>query len=234
MIAAVEVPRLLNAHQLSPVERVVQAGLLLLDTYGRLPTLDEIVASLKPAGAEPGTGKATVNKYWPAFSEAVGASRKKERWLKTVPAPAEALVLGLLDWAQDHATAAISQERAEIEARATEIAQAHAAWLAEKALFQARISELALLNQGLKDETATLHAEGRTHPNAGGDGRGAKHRTGRRAAGRRPNRPARAGRADGQGGAARRNRPGQSGGPCPAGARPPVTDERPCRAHADP
>jgi hypothetical protein len=36
MIAAVEAARLLNAHQLSPVERVVQAGLLLLDTYGRL------------------------------------------------------------------------------------------------------------------------------------------------------------------------------------------------------
>ena len=127
------------------------------------------MASLKPVGSEPGTGKATVNKYWPAFSEAVGASCKKERWLKSVPAPAETLILGLLDWAQDHATAAISQERAETEARATEIAQAHADWLTEKALFQARISELALLNQGLKDETATLHADGRTLAQANSD-----------------------------------------------------------------
>jgi hypothetical protein len=54
-----------------------------------------------------------------------------------VPAPAETLILGLHDWAQDHATAAITQEHSEIEARATEIAQAQAqaAWLAEKALF---------------------------------------------------------------------------------------------------
>jgi chromosome segregation ATPase len=90
-------------------------------------------------------------------------------WLKSVPAPAEALILGLLDWAQDNATAAISQERAEIEARATEIAQAQAAWLAAKALFQTRISELAERNQGLNDETASLRADGRTVAQANRD-----------------------------------------------------------------
>jgi len=61
---------------------------------------------------------------------------------------------------------------AEIEARATEIAKA------QTALFQARISEWPLVNQGLKDETVALkHAAaqstgnessgttGRTNPN---------------------------------------------------------------------
>ena len=71
MLAPVEVPRLLNAHQLPPMERVVQVGLLLLDTYGRLPTQDEIVASLKLVGAESGAGKAMVNKYWTAFLDGV-------------------------------------------------------------------------------------------------------------------------------------------------------------------
>ena len=115
------------------------------------------MASLKPSGAEPGTAKARVNKYCQRSARRSASAR--ERSLGKVGAgPGGNAYLGTARLGARPRPSGQHPRTAEIEARTTEIAKAQTARLVEKALFQARISERPLVNQGLKDETATLEA----------------------------------------------------------------------------
>jgi chromosome segregation ATPase len=130
---------------MAPAERVVQAGWLLIDTLGEMPTQDEVVECLmssQPDGLS--TGKGTVNKYWPQLGASVMARLRSQETLKDLPESIVKHFRAIVDWAQDHSTLALSHDRQLLEKRLAEVDAVEAGYANERGLLQARINEQAL------------------------------------------------------------------------------------------
>lgn len=110
-------PLLPDATALPPKDRVIQAGLLLLRSWGRLPTQDEVVAALRvPDGKS--TAKATVNKYWPAYQAALARELRLGDWLPPeIPEFVNDHLRALLDWARQEAERRLQDQQRVLEAR---------------------------------------------------------------------------------------------------------------------
>ena len=152
--------RLLNAANMAPAERVVQAGWLLIDTLGEMPTQDEVVECLmssQPDGLS--TGKGTVNKYWPQLGASVMARLRSQETLKDLPESVVKHFRAIVDWAQDHSTLALSHDRQLLEKRLAEVDAVEAGYAKERSLLQARISEQGLELAGANQRAAQVLAD---------------------------------------------------------------------------
>jgi hypothetical protein len=145
---------------MAPAERVVQAGWLLIDTLGEMPTQDEVVECLmssQPDGLS--TGKGTVNKYWPQLGASVMARLRSQETLKDLPESVVKHFRAIVDWAQDHSTLALSHDRQLLEKRLAEVDAVEAGYAKERSLLQARISEQGLELAGANQRAAQVLAD---------------------------------------------------------------------------
>lgn len=84
-------------EKLSPEQKVVETGMLLLKTWLRLPTQAEVVKSSS-------TSIATVNKYWPAFQSKIAKDVNLANWLPNdVPDFIGEALTKLMDWSSESA-----------------------------------------------------------------------------------------------------------------------------------
>ncbi|WP_444928312.1 DNA-binding protein (plasmid) [Microbulbifer sp. TRSA002] len=130
--------------ELSPEERVVAAGLALLKHHRKMPTQDKVVEALLPRSDEgTGTGKGTVNKYWPSLQNEIARELTLAEWL---PADLPDFVIDhlkkLMDWARQDAEAQLEGHKATLNERQRKLDEEEESRKATEATLRDRVREL--------------------------------------------------------------------------------------------
>lgn len=140
--------------ELPPEERVTAAGLALLKHHRKMPTQDQVVQALSRSDGEKGTGKGTVNKYWPSLQNEIARELSLAEWL---PAELPEFVIDhlkqLMDWARQDAETQLSERQAVLSERERKLDEEADARKATEAALRNRIDEL---EASLKDRDEAI------------------------------------------------------------------------------
>lgn len=111
-----------DANELSPEDRVIKAGMLLIKHNRRFPTQDEVVGALTIPGQK-GTAKATVNKYWRSFQNTLARELQLAEWLPNeIPGFVAEHLKALVDWARADADRQLKDKQRALDAQAQKLA----------------------------------------------------------------------------------------------------------------
>jgi chromosome segregation ATPase len=139
--------------KLLPEERVIAAGLALLKHHRKMPTQDQVVQALSRPDGEKGTGKGTVNKYWPSLQNEIARELSLAEWL---PAELPGFVIDhlkqLMDWARQDAETQLSERQAVLSEHERKLDEEAETRKATETGLRNRINELELSLKGC-DET---------------------------------------------------------------------------------
>lgn len=130
--------------ELPPEERVVKAGMALLKHHRKMPTQDKVVEALLPRSDKgTGTGKGTVNKYWPSLQNEIARELSLAEWL---PADLPDFVIDhlkqLMDWARQDADAQLEARTAALNERARKLDEEAESRKAVEATLRDKVGEL--------------------------------------------------------------------------------------------
>lgn len=130
--------------ELPPEERVVKAGMALLKHHRKMPTQDKVVEALLPRSDKgTGTGKGTVNKYWPSLQNEIARELSLAEWL---PADLPDFVIDhlkqLMDWARQDADAQLEARTAALNERARKLDEEAESRKAVEATLRGKVGEL--------------------------------------------------------------------------------------------
>src|SRR5690554_982262 len=144
--------------ELPPEERVVKAGMALLKHHRRMPTQDKVVEALVPRSDRgTGTGKGTVNKYWPSLQNEIARELSLAEWL---PADLPDFVIDhlkqLMDWARQDADAQLEARTAALNERARKLDEEEESRKANEATLSGKVRELEAL---VKDRDGVIERQ---------------------------------------------------------------------------
>lgn len=144
--------------ELPPEERVVKAGMALLKHHRKMPTQDKVVEALLPRNDEgTGTGKGTVNKYWPALQNEIARELSLAEWL---PADLPDFVIDhlkqLMDWARQDAEAQLEARIASLNERERKLDEGAASRKATEDSLRSKVTELESSVRDRDDEIRRL------------------------------------------------------------------------------
>lgn len=140
---------------LPPENRVVAGGLALLKHLRRMPTQDQLVQALSRNNDEgTGTGKGTVNKYWPSLQNEIARELSLAKWL---PAELPEFVIEhlkqLIDWARKDADAQLIEYTSALKERERVLDADAETRKATESSLRARVREL---ESALKERDDTI------------------------------------------------------------------------------
>lgn len=144
--------------ELPPEERVVKAGMALLKHHRRMPTQDKVVEALVPRSDRgTGTGKGTVNKYWPSLQNEIARELSLAEWL---PADLPNFVIDhlkqLMDWARQDADAQLEARTAALNERARKLDEEEESRKGNEAILSGKVRELEAL---VKDRDGVIERQ---------------------------------------------------------------------------
>lgn len=144
--------------ELPPEDRVVKAGMELLKHHRRMPTQDKVVEALAPRSDRgTGTGKGTVNKYWPSLQNEIARELSLAEWL---PADLPDFVIDhlkqLMDWARQDADAQLEARTASLNERARKLDEEEESRKANEATLSGKVRELEAL---VKDRDGVIERQ---------------------------------------------------------------------------